>query len=148
MESKKHSTELKRLSFLIGKWKTSGEVKASADTPAMKITGTDSYEWALEENFILHRAEVMMGDEIMEVIEFIGEYDPEHDSFEMRSFDSQGNFTSMLGTIDAHGAFHINGHNMRAVLTVNQDGSEMSANWEESDIGQDWIPWMKMKFTK
>ena len=148
MENKKHITELKRLGFLIGKWETNGEVITSPGTPAMKITGTDSYEWALDGNFILHKADVMMGDEKMEVIEFIGEYDPDHNSFEMRSFDSRGDFTSMLGTIDVHGEFHINGHNIRAVLSADQHGSKMNANWEKSDFGQSWIPWMKMKFTK
>ena len=56
---------------IIGNWKSSGEVLQPGVDP-MLINGTDTYEWVLADFFILHRVNVMMGKEQVEVIELIG----------------------------------------------------------------------------
>ena len=144
---KKQSPELQKLNPLVGKWMSEGEVRATGTTPAMKIKGTDIYEWVCEGKFLLHRVDVMMGEEKVEVIEMIG-YDADAKNYPMRSFDNQGNFNTMHFTVDEKGVWKITGDLMRSTLTINKDGSHMNAHWEQSEDGSTWKPWMEMKFTK
>ena len=63
LNKQKLNDSLSALEFLIGKWKTSGRIFATPGTPQINIEGTDSYEWELSGQFILHRADVLMGRE-------------------------------------------------------------------------------------
>src|SRR5688572_3510770 len=118
MGEKHPDPQLIRFNFLIGEWHTKGEAKAIATSPAMKISGTDSYVWILGGCFILHRADVMMGEEKTEVLELIGEYDASTDTFQMRSFDNQGNYSIMEANFENDKVLKINGDKMRATLSV------------------------------
>jgi len=40
------------------------------------ITGTDIYEWLPGGFFLLHRVDVVIGEQAVRAIELIGEYDP------------------------------------------------------------------------
>lgn len=145
MEKKDLNSPLKALDFLIGKWTTEGEVMEPSSSQPVKIKGTDSYERALNGNFILHRVDVMMGDVRTEVLEMIGEYDKEENSYKMRSFDSEGAFTTMHASLNKN-MLEIDGGNMRAKLIKGQDS--MNAHWEISEDGKNWKPWMVLKLTR
>ena len=80
------SGDMQRLGFLIGTWKTEGEVRAEGNTPAIPFKGTDSYEWILNRTFILHKVDVTMGKEKTEAIEVIGGNDVGSKKYKMRSF--------------------------------------------------------------
>ena len=54
---------------LIGVWKTSGRILSDGKT--LILRGTDSYEIILDGNFILHKADVLMGNERSETVEII-----------------------------------------------------------------------------
>lgn len=45
----------------LGKWKTEGRILKTDRNPETKIKGTDSYELILDDRFILHKANVLMG---------------------------------------------------------------------------------------
>ena len=139
--------QLKRLNFLVGKWQTSGTVRATSSSPSLEITGTDVYEWTLGGSFLLHRVAVLMGEERTEVIELIG-YDASSKTYPMRSFDQQGNFTTMQANIDQDGVLKITGDKMRSALSASKDGRYMKAHWERSEDGSTWMPWMDMEFTR
>ena len=138
------TTHISSLRFLIGHWETSGEVVA-AGGPAVKISGTDIYEWILDKNFILHKANVLMGDERVEVFEIIGPLNQQDREVQMRSFDNVGNFTLMQGKI-GDDIFSITGNDMHAVLSVDGE-NKMSAHWEKQENNL-WKPWMKLVFSK
>lgn len=140
--------ELKQLNFLVGKWNTNGEARDGASGQVNKITGTDSYEWVAGGCFLLHRVEVVMGDEKVEAIEIIGEFDAASNTYHMRSFDNQGNFITMRASIESAGVLKISGELMRSTLVLSKEGNHMTANWERFINNATWTPWIEMQFTK
>ena len=138
---------MQRLAFLIGTWKTEGEVRAQGNTPTIAFKGTDSYEWILNKTFILHKVNVTMGKEKIEVIEVIGGYDPGSKKYKMRSFDNQGAFAEMEAHIDKNGVLHIVGANMRSKL-FRQNEKNLIAHWERLVDNREWVPWMDLQLSK
>ena len=138
---------MQRLGFLIGTWKTEGEVRAEGSTPAIPFKGTDSYEWILNKTFILHKVDVTMGKEKIEAFEVIGRTDLESKKYKMRSFDNQGAFTEMEAHIDEKGALHIVGANMRSKL-IKQNDKKLIAHWERLVDNKEWVPWMDLQLSK
>lgn len=137
---------MKRLSFLIGKWTTKGTV-VNSDEPDIDFSGTDTYEWILDNQYILHTVNVIMNNEKVEVLELIGNYDPDKQVYKLRSFDNTGDFNKMKAYFDESGLLHITGDNMRAQLSVN-DANSMKAIWEKQDDNNAWIPWMHLELVK
>jgi len=145
MKKEYSNSTLKELGFLIGTWRTEGEVQETSTSKPIKIVGTDIYEWTLNGSFILHRVDVMMGDVKTEVLEFIGEYDRENKIYQMRSFDSTGTFTTMRASFD-NSIFEIDGGKVRAKLSPRQ--TSMNAYWEISENGKNWKPWMVLTLSR
>ena len=138
---------MQRLDFLIGTWKTAGEVKAESNTPAVAFKGTDSYEWILNKTFILHKVDVTMGKEKIEAIEVIGGYDPGKKKYKMRSFDNNGSFAEMEAHIDEEGVLYIVGANMRSKL-IRHNEKNLNAHWERLADDGEWVPWMDLQLSK
>jgi Protein of unknown function (DUF1579) len=79
------SAEIQRLHLFVGKWNTEGETHASADAPAVKVTGVNTYEWMTGKFFLVHRADGHMGNEELNTLEFIG-YDASSQMYTCHSF--------------------------------------------------------------
>jgi hypothetical protein len=139
--------DLEPLSFLIGKWQTVGEVRATKNTPPIKFKGTDVYEWTLQGAFILHRVDVMMARVQTEAIEMIGNFNEINNTFKMNAFDNAGNLTVMQAHMDEHGILRFTGETMRAELQVDNPNT-MIARWEKLEDSKNWVPWMDLKLTK
>jgi Protein of unknown function (DUF1579) len=153
--------EIRRLGALVGRWRSEGYIVGS---PPVPITGTDTYEWIPGGFFLVHHVDVMIGQEPVQAIEIIGEYDPVSDSFAARAYDNLGDVTIMHATVDDQGVWTFTGGGdiapvaqptsadesgaVRSTLTVSPDGSGMTAKWERSDDGTSWQPWMDMTFTR
>ena len=43
---------------------------------SVPITGTDSYQWLAGAFFLVHHVDVLIGQQPVQALEFIGEYDP------------------------------------------------------------------------
>jgi hypothetical protein len=125
---------------LIGSWASSGRT-----VEAVEIEGTDVYEWLPGRQFVLHRVDVRMGGEQVDVFEVIGERDGE--AFLMRSFDRHGGTAVMRATVDDAGVWTFAGPAERATLVVAPDGESMSARWERVRDGS-WEHWMEMGFRR
>ncbi len=143
----KNNNKIQKLEFIIGKWNTSGIIRATDKFPEVKIKGTDTYEWVSNKAFILHTVDVMMGDEHIQSIEVIG-FDEKLQNYPMHSFDHNGVASFMTGNFDDKNAFLLSGEKMRATLTVNVALSAMKAFWELSEDGITWTPWMDITFSK
>jgi hypothetical protein len=111
----------------------------------------------------VHYVDVIVGDRHVQAIEIIGEPDRASGGFLARSFDGDGNTELMLLTIDDDGVFHFTGgpqvapaaqptdastDRVRSKLTIAQNGQSMTAQWERSDDGTNWQPWMDISFTR
>jgi len=143
----KPSVQLKKLNFLIGKWHTQGEILQGASNSSKDIRGMDTFEWVSGGFFILHRVDVFMGNERTEAIEIIG-YDPGRKSYFMKSFDNQGASIIMYAVLEKSGVLKFGDDKMKSVLTCNKNGNSMSANWELSENGKTWKPWMNIQLDK
>jgi Protein of unknown function (DUF1579) len=142
------SAETRRLDALVGRWQSEGRTVAGPAEPAVTIKGTDTYEWLAGGFFLVHRVDVRMDGERVELIEMIGPHDPAAGTYPMRSFDNQGNFLTMTARVDDDGVWTFTGDSERATLTVGADGTTMTARWERSEDGASWRHWMDMRFTR
>jgi hypothetical protein len=155
------SPQTQRLGALVGWWRSAGHIVG--DDPPVPITGTDIYEWLPGGFFLVHRVDVVIGEQRVQALELIGEYDPAADSFTARSYDNLGDVTIMRARVDEQGVWRFTGGAdtarvarpaadaggaVRSTLTVSADRSGMTARWERSDDGASWQPWMDMTFTR
>ena len=143
----------RRLSSIVGRWRTSGRVIGE---PSIPVVGTDTYELVPGGHFLLHHVDVTIGGQPVRAIEIIGEPDA-GGGYLARSFDSHGNAETMHLAIDDNGVFRFTGGSgiapaaqranaptahVRSALTIAPDGQSMTARWERSDDGTTWLPWM------
>lgn len=137
-----------RLDALIGTWHTQGEILGDdGSTTIASIDGTDSYEW-LGRFFVIHRADVRMGDEHIQSLEMIGAYDPDTRTYPTRSFDNQGGIQTSAAAVD-DGVWTFGADGAEATLHIADDGQSMRAGWRRSDDGgTSWRPWMHLRFTR
>ena len=140
--------EMRPLSFLVGEWKTEGEIHDEASAVKQRVSGQDRYEWVSGGSFLLHRVDVNMGNERVEVIELIGSGGTKKDDgFAMHSFDNQGRITVMKGHLEQPNIFKIEGDGLRSKLEVAEDGKVMLITWEQFSHGT-WNLWITMTLTK
>ncbi|KAA2241704.1 DUF1579 domain-containing protein [Chitinophaga agrisoli] len=129
-----------------GKWRTEGWIRETADHPAIKIQGTDTYEWLPGGYFLLHRVDVEIGEERNETIEIIG-FDQEHERYTMQHFDNKGNTGIMYGSV-ADGIWTFLGTSLRFTGGFTQDGRTLSGIWEQTTDGKNWTPLMDITLSK
>jgi len=114
--------------------------------------------------FLVHHVDVVIGQQRVQALELIGEYDPATDAFTARAYDNLGNVTVMRARVDDHGVWTFTGGGdvapvaqpaaadvggaVRSLLTISPDRASMTARWERSDDGASWQPWMDMTFTR
>jgi hypothetical protein len=147
-----------RLTAIAGHWRTSGHIIGD---PQIPVVGTDIYEVFPGGYFLVHHVDVTVGGQSVRGIEIIGEPDGEG-GFLGRSYDSDGNAEVMHLRIDEDGVFHFAGGGeiapaaqpqdiptarVRSTLTVAGDRMSMTAQWERSEDGMTWQPWMDIAFT-
>ena len=61
--------EIQRLGALVGRWRSEGHIVGEVPIP---IIGTDIYEWLPGGFFLVHHVDVMIGDQRVQAIDFIG----------------------------------------------------------------------------
>ncbi|RDI18080.1 hypothetical protein DEU38_121117 [Rhodococcus sp. AG1013] len=110
------------------------------------IAGTDEYEWMAGGMWVIHRVDVMMGDDHVQALELIGDHDTETDTYTMRAFDGSGTFGTMTARLNTDGTWTFLGEGMRSTLRTSEDNSSMTACWERQDESGHWIHWMDMDF--
>lgn len=131
---------------IIGRWMTSGTVLDEDGKAVATIDGTDEYEWMPGGKWIVHRVDVMMGDDHVHALELIGEHDAETGTYAMRAFDGSGAYGTMTAHLNADGSWTFLGDGMRSTLWPSTDRSSMTALWERQGRSGVWIRWMDMRF--
>ncbi|MEO5684072.1 MAG: hypothetical protein ABIQ88_15625 [Chitinophagaceae bacterium] len=110
---------------LIGVWKTEGTITTEKEN--LKLTGTDSYEFILDGNYILHKAAVKMGSENSGTFEII-ELDNAADSAKMQYFNSKGESGCMVSTL-VKNDFVIQGDKIKFEGSINDNNTKISGHW-------------------
>jgi hypothetical protein len=128
---------------LIGTWRTEGLILT--DKNNVRLDGTDCYEFILDGNYILHKADVMMGDERSETLETIQLDSSEHKA-KMQYFNSKGEsgvMTSLLSGND----LKIDGTGIKFRGTINNENTEITGKWYlQTEIN--WTDFIELKLTK
>ncbi len=133
---------LRPLTPLVARWRTSGTVLDEHGAASMTISGTDEYEWMPGGHWVIHRVDVLMGDDRTRAIEMIGDPGPDT-TFTMRAFDASGAFDTMTLTVRDR-RFHTVGDGVRNTLIVSPDGASMAAVWERRLDDGTWVHWMNL----
>jgi hypothetical protein len=138
---------LRPLAAVIGRWQTSGSIFDAHDAPIGTISGTDEYEWFPGGHWIVHRVDVLMGDDRTRALELIGSPSPDADVFTMRAFDESGAFDTMTLTRRPDGTLRGDGDGVRTTLWIGVGGTAMRARWDRRAPGG-WWRWLEMHFAR
>ena len=123
--------DLRAFQSLIGRWETSGSVFDDQGAAIETIAGTDEYAWMEGGHWVIHRIDVVIGDQHSRGLELIGDRDAATGRFRMRAFDAGGSFSTMTALPQADGSLLLEGGGARAVLGPAGAGRAfMTARWE------------------
>lgn len=129
---------------LIGVWLTSGTIKVGRET--REIVGTDTYEFTLENNFILHHADVSLGKDKSQTIELIT-YDRSLDKAAMHYFNSMGHEGKMLSSIIGN-EFRIDGQDLKFLGYFNDENTTIKGTWYNQSKVDDWVEYIELILEK
>lgn len=136
----------RRLGIFEGTWRTHGLIVATAETPAMDITGTDTYTWLPGRFFMLHQVDVKMGSDRNQTTEIMG-YDRATGRYMLHYFDNQGNQGLMYGALHEN-EWTITGETLRFSGSFNAGGKGLSGIWQKTENGSDWTLFMTIDLIK
>jgi len=139
--SKIEASQFKRL---IGNWRTSGNIQS--DNKTLKLSGNDCYEFVLGGNFILHKAEVLMGKVKSETIEMISPGNSV-DKATMQYFNSRGESGGMTSQISGDN-FQIHGDRIRFSGTINHENTRVTGKWYLQEETGDWSEYIALTLEK
>jgi hypothetical protein len=139
--NQKENSNFKRL---IGVWKTEGTI--ITEKGSVTLTGTDSYEFILEGNYILHKAHVTMGDEKSETLELIGFDNSMHEA-KMQYYNSKGESGLMTSSI-IENTFIIKGDKLKFEGSINDTNTTVNGTWYMQAEGTQWKGFIELTLTK
>lgn len=141
--SKIENSDFKRL---IGKWNTEGTILTSQNDSESKIIGTDTYEFILNGNYILHKAAVLMENVRSETFEIIA-LGNSNEKVKMQYFNSNGENGIMFGFLKGNN-FKIESENLRFKGTVSNDNTLITGVWQQLSEDKVWYDFLEMKLSK
>lgn len=139
--NKIENSDFKRL---IGTWETSGQVHAANGT--VNLSGLDSYEFILGGNYILHKADVMIGNEKSETFEIISLNKKTGDA-QMQYFNSKGESGVMTSEINGN-EFQIIGDGIKFMGAINSENTELTGQWLIQKENKNWTEFIILKLEK
>jgi len=129
---------------LIGIWKTTGDIKT--DQGNLRLSGIDSYELILDGNYILHKADVQMGNESSETLEII-QLDNSLDKAKMEYFNAKGENGTMTSSI-INNEFKIEGKGLMFNGTINDGDTKITGKWSIRTEKGNWIDFIDLTLEK
>lgn len=131
---------------LIGTWKTKGKILKTDHAPESLIAGTDSYEYILDGHFILHKADVLMGDiksKTYELIKLENSIEKAH----MQYYNSAGESGIMFAFLNENG-FKIESETVRFNGSISMDNSSITGTWQQLSENNVWADFLEMQLSK
>lgn len=129
---------------LIGIWKTEGTILT--DKGPSKLVGIDSYKFILNGNFILHKADVKMGNEKSKTLEIIA-LDNSNEKGKMQYYNSKGESGFMTSSLIKN-EFKIRGDTIKFEGNINDENTSLVGKWFlHADKGE-WTDFIDLKLTK
>ena len=139
-------TKIKTSNFkrLIGIWKTEGTVYSHKDN--LKLVGIDSYEFILDGNYILHKADVKMGNEKSETFEIIT-LGSSIKKANMQYYNSKGESGIMTSSLTEN-IFKIKGYKIKFEGTIDEENTKLIGKWSLKADNEKWTIFINLKLTK
>ncbi|MES2620790.1 MAG: hypothetical protein V4615_08055 [Bacteroidota bacterium] len=129
---------------LVGIWKTTGDIKTEQGD--LKLSGTDSYELILDGNYILHKANVKMGNDRSETLEII-KLDNSPDKAIMHYFNTKGENGIMQSSIISDD-FRIEGNGLKFNGTINKENTRIIGKWYIQAEHEQWAELMDLNLER
>jgi hypothetical protein len=141
--------EQERLAALLGRWRTTGRTRGTAEAPALPIEATDTYEWLPGRFALLHSVDATVGEERVEGAEIIG-WDPERGLYSTLYFGSDGPnaYEASLREEDGALVWRMHSRTDRFTGTFSDDRDKIKGHWEQRGEAGSWRPWMEVTLTK
>jgi len=137
----KETNNFKRL---IGTWKTEGVVLTGNEKSA--LIGTDSYGFILDGNYILHKADVTMGNEKSHTFEIIS-FDNTPEKANMQYYNSKGESGGMTAFLNAD-IFIINGDKIKFEGRIDAANTKVVGKWFVQGEGGQWTDFIDLTLTR
>jgi len=138
------NTQKSNFARLIGLWKTTGIIKTEHDD--LNLVGVDSYEWMLNGQYILHKADVKMGKEKSETFEII-KPDEKNELATMHYFNSNGEDGTMNSKI-SNGIFEINGDGLKFHGSIDKENKSIVGKWYSKNDKDEWVEFIELNLEK
>lgn len=135
------SSNFKRL---VGIWNTEGTILTEKDGSA--LIGIDSYEFILDGTCMLHKADVLIGNEKSETFEMIM-LDGSAEQVKMHYYNSKAESGVMKGSL-INNDFKIEGDKLKFEGTLNDDNSILAGKWYLQTEDNVWAEFIDLKLTK
>lgn len=135
-----------QLSPFVGIWRTSGQIHDIDTKPVISVSGTDIYEWLPGECFLLHRVDVIIGDNKVYNTEIIG-WDYDTGKYFMHAYDALGIFSTMQAIVKGN-EWVFEGPTEKFVGGFNKNKSVFLGVWYTREKGAEWRLWMDIKLEK
>ncbi len=139
-------SELERLNIFIGKWMNEGYTVETPQSPSVKITTSDVYEWLPGKFFVLHTAYGRIGNMDVGGMEVLG-YDPTTQKFFSQFYDSAGNIHVAELTADGD-TWTWRGKTTGCTAVFTENGKLQTAHHVRLDEHNKWVPSMEVVLTK
>jgi hypothetical protein len=145
----KRRSEQERLEALVGRWRTEGWTRETAEVPAARIEAVDTYEWLRGRFALLHSVDARVGEERVEGAEIIG-WDPARGAYLTQYFGSDGPnaYEASLAEEDGALVWRMRSPADRFTGTFSDDGNTITGHWEQLDSKENWQPWMEVTLTR
>jgi hypothetical protein len=104
------------------------------------------YEWLPGKFFLLHTADVIVGNDRSQTHEIIG-FEKARNAIVMRYYDNRGDTGEMIATIKDN-SWTFQGKSLRFTGEFSQNDSIFSGVWEQSTDGVNWAHYMDIQLAK
>jgi hypothetical protein len=139
---------MERLEVFIGEW----AMEASFSAAPAEVAGRAVFEWILDRQFVMERAEVPDAPDSIAIVGF----DPAHEAYRQHYFDSRGiarvyamDLSDGVWTLVRDSAdFTPLEFSQRFTGTFSGDGQRINGRWETSGDGSNWEHDFDLTYTK
>jgi hypothetical protein len=129
---------------LIGIWNTEGQIYSQGNSAV--LTGADTYEFILDGNYILHKADVKMGNERTQTFEIIA-LDNSPGQVTMNYYNSKAETGVMKGSLIGD-EFKIDSDALKFEGSINKENSELVGKWFQRMDSDEWTLFIDLKLSK
>jgi hypothetical protein len=142
----KPAKALAALEPFVGVWDMTGTILNARGQPEGELTAVDAYEWSPGGFFLLHHVDGLMGESVVKALGVIGAGQREGVCV-ARSYDNAGQSDQFEVALNGRD-WTIDGETQRFRGQLSADLRTLEGQWEMTEQGSTWRPWMRIRLGK